>query len=76
MNILNGRYSILNKTRVKRTPLKIGGELRFSGRVDSYCSTSGTRHQGRSKSIKLRNFLENGISLGHDISPRADRLKG
>jgi hypothetical protein len=25
---------------------------------------------------KLRNFLENDISLGHDISQRADRLKG
>jgi hypothetical protein len=29
--------------RVTRTPLKIGGELRCSGRVSSSCSTSGTR---------------------------------
>jgi hypothetical protein len=29
--------------RVTRTPLKTGGELRFSGRVSSTCSTSGTR---------------------------------
>jgi hypothetical protein len=29
---------------VTRTPLKIGGELRCSGRVGSSCSTSGTRH--------------------------------
>jgi hypothetical protein len=28
---------------IKRTPLKIGGELRCSGRVSSSCSTSGTR---------------------------------
>ena len=31
------------KDRVTRTPLKTGGELSFSGRVDSSCSTSGTR---------------------------------
>ena len=29
--------------RVTRTPLKIGGELRCSGRVRRSCSTSGTR---------------------------------
>jgi hypothetical protein len=28
--------------RVSRTPLKTGGELRWSGRVSSSCSTSGT----------------------------------
>ena len=28
--------------RVTRTALKTGGELRWSGRVSSYCSTSGT----------------------------------
>ena len=31
------------KDRVTRTPLKIGGEFRCSGRVGSSCSTSGTR---------------------------------
>ena len=31
------------KDRVTRTPLKTGGELRCSGRVSSYCSTSDTR---------------------------------
>ena len=31
------------KDRVARTPMKTGGELRCSGRVSSYCSTSGTR---------------------------------
>jgi hypothetical protein len=31
------------KDGVTRTPLKTGGELSFSGRVDSSCSTSGTR---------------------------------
>ena len=29
--------------RVTRTPLKTGGELRFSGRVGSFCSISDTR---------------------------------
>ena len=32
-----------HKTKETRTPLKTGGELRFSGRVSSSCSTSGTR---------------------------------
>ena len=31
-----------NKDRVIRTPLKTEGELRCSGRVNSFCSTSGT----------------------------------
>jgi hypothetical protein len=31
------------KDRVTRSPLKIGGELTFSGRVSSSCSTGGTR---------------------------------
>jgi hypothetical protein len=31
------------KDRVTRTPLKTGGELRWSGRVSSSCSTIGTR---------------------------------
>ena len=31
------------KDRVARTPLKIGGELRCSGRISSSCSTSGIR---------------------------------
>jgi hypothetical protein len=31
------------KDRVTRTPLKSGGELRYSERVSSYCSTSGFR---------------------------------
>ena len=30
------------KDRVTRTPLKTGGELRGSGRINSYCSTPGT----------------------------------
>jgi ribosomal protein L32 len=37
-------YTYKTKDRVTRTPLKIGGELRCSGRVCSSCSTSGTRH--------------------------------
>ena len=31
------------KDRATRTLLNTGGELRFSGRVSSFCSISGTR---------------------------------
>ena len=31
------------KDRVTGTPLRTGGELRYPGRVGSYCSTSGNR---------------------------------
>ena len=37
------KHTYKAKDRVSRTPLKTGGELRFSGRVSSSCSTSGTR---------------------------------
>ena len=37
------KHTYTTKDRVTRTPLKTGGELRFSGRVSSSCSTSGTR---------------------------------
>ena len=37
------KHTYKTKDRVTRTPLKTGGELRCSGRVGSYCSTSGTR---------------------------------
>ena len=30
--------------RIKRKPLKTGGELRCCGRVSSSCSTGGTHH--------------------------------
>jgi len=42
ITIYNHTYKI--KDRLTRTPLKTGGELRWSGRVSSSCSTSGTRH--------------------------------
>jgi len=32
------------KDRVTQNPLNTGGELRFSGMVNSSCSTNGTRH--------------------------------
>ena len=35
------------KDRVTRTPLKTGGDLRCSGRVNSSCSTSGTHRVTR-----------------------------
>ena len=38
------KHTYKTKDRVTRTPLKTGCELRCSGRVNSYCATSGTRH--------------------------------
>jgi len=37
------KHKYKTKDRVTRTPLKIGGELRCSGRVNSSCSTSDAR---------------------------------
>jgi len=37
------KHTHKTKDRVTRTPLKTGGELRCSGRVNSSCSTSDTR---------------------------------
>ena len=38
------KHTYKTKDRVTRTPLKTGGELRCSGRVNSSCSTRGTHH--------------------------------
>jgi hypothetical protein len=35
-------HTYKTKNRVTRTSLKTGGELRYSGRIGSSCSTSGT----------------------------------
>ena len=37
------KHTYKTKDRVRRTPLKTGGELRCSGRAGSSCSTSDTR---------------------------------
>jgi hypothetical protein len=37
------KHTYKTKDRVTRTPLKTGGELMYSRRVSSSCSTSGTR---------------------------------
>jgi hypothetical protein len=37
------KHTYKTKDRVTRTPLKTGGERKYSGRVSSSCSTSGTR---------------------------------
>ena len=37
------KHTYKTKDQVTRTPLKTGGELRSSGRVSSFCSTSGAR---------------------------------
>ena len=37
------KYAYKTKDRVTRTPLKTGGKLRCSGRVNSSFSTSGSR---------------------------------
>jgi len=36
------KHTYKTKDHVTRTPLKTGDELRYSGRVSSSCSTSGT----------------------------------
>ena len=36
-------FTLETKDRVTRTPLKTGGELMCSGRLNSSCTTSGTR---------------------------------
>jgi hypothetical protein len=38
----SAKHAHKTKDRVTRIPLKIGGEIRCSGRVSSYCSTGGT----------------------------------
>ena len=45
------------KDRVTRTPLKPGGELRWSGRVSSSCSTSDTRRINLVTNLRLRSFI-------------------
>ena len=37
------KHTYKTKDRVTRTPLKTGGEIRYSGKVSSSCSTSGAR---------------------------------
>jgi hypothetical protein len=41
------KHTYKTKDRATRTQLKTGGELRCSGRVNSSCSTSGTRRVNR-----------------------------
>jgi hypothetical protein len=38
------KHTHKTKDRVTQTPLKTGGELRCSGRVNSSCSTSGIKY--------------------------------
>jgi hypothetical protein len=40
----SAKHTYKTKDSVTRTPLKTGGELRYSGRVSSSCATSDTRH--------------------------------
>jgi hypothetical protein len=37
------KHTHKTKDRATQTSLKTGGELRCSGRINSFCSTSGTR---------------------------------
>jgi hypothetical protein len=37
------KHTHKTKDRVTRTPLKTGDELRYYGKVSSFCSASGTR---------------------------------
>jgi hypothetical protein len=47
------KHTYKAKDRVTRTPLKTGGELRCSGRVSSFCFTSGTRRINRHGTSKV-----------------------
>ena len=47
------KHTHKTKDRVTQTPLRIGGEIRCSGGVDSSCSTSGTR-RGNLASIPIK----------------------
>ena len=44
LKLKSTKHAYETKERVTQTPLKIGGELRCSGRVSSSCSTSDTSH--------------------------------
>jgi hypothetical protein len=46
------KHTHKTKDRVTRTPLKIGGELRCSGRVINSCSTSSS-HANRARSMSV-----------------------
>jgi hypothetical protein len=57
------------KDQVTRTPLKTGDELRYSGRVSSSCSTSGTHRVTLETNtvISLESFLLRGGSVSFSI---------
>ena len=59
------KHSYKTKERVTRTPLEIGGELRFPGRVSSSCSTRGTRR------VNLVNSYKAGNKSGMRKGPRS-----
>ena len=39
----SSKHTHKSKDRITQTPLKIGGELKYYGRVGSSCTTSGAR---------------------------------
>ena len=47
--------------RVTQTPLKTGGELRYSIRIRRSCSTSGTRRVNLKESQKAINWVKSNI---------------
>jgi hypothetical protein len=47
----------ITKNRVLRTPQKNKGELRYSGRVGSSCSTSSTRHISSDFEIQWERYI-------------------
>ena len=69
------KHTHKTKDRVTRTPLKTGGELRCSGRVSSFCSTSGPRRVNLVKnpliilSISNNKYNQDGIYYWQQISP-------
>jgi hypothetical protein len=59
----SAKHTHKTKDRVTRTPLKTGGELRCSGRVGIFCSTSDTLLTAWYIRISL--FLQDKVTLWH-----------
>ena len=57
------------KVRVTWTPLKTGGQLRCTGRVGSFCSTSGTR---RVNLVNSPYYHKNVFNYGSSLSDKGN----
>ena len=75
-----GQTTIYNtqktKDRVTWTPLNTGGELRCFGRVNSSCSTSGTRRINVVTKPVISHKCEKNLDVLKDSCPGATRAYG